>query len=77
MCNNKKIFVQTKNLESIFDIKQDFFKKRMSKEFKKGKHYFIPPTDSKTKHIVLWDIEVVEQWLRSSNDEINMLLERC
>ena len=71
-------YIQTKNLRTVFDLSPDYFKKRMNKEFIKGKHFFIPPTDSKTKHIVLWNVEALESWLTcNENDkELASLLQR-
>lgn len=50
----------------------------MNKEFIKGIHYFIPPTSSKTKKAVLWDFEVLDNWIRANNvdTELENLLER-
>jgi hypothetical protein len=47
----------------MFDLSIDFFKQRKNKEFFQGTHYFIPPTNSKTKKAVLWSIEAIENWL--------------
>ena len=73
-----KKYVQTKNLCEIFDLSVDYFQKRMDKELIKGIHYFIPPTTSKTKKAVLWDIEALENWLRGNqvDAELENLLGR-
>ncbi len=76
-----KKYVQQHNLPSIFDLSVDFFKDRIGTEFFVGVHCFIPPTTSKTKKAILWDIEAVDNWIRGSqvvaqNDELNSLLNR-
>ena len=73
-----KRYIQTKNLPNVFDLSVDYFKIRMNKEFIKGIHYFIPPTSSKTKKAVLWDFEVLDNWIRANNvdTELENLLER-
>lgn len=73
-----KKYSQTKNLYEIFDLSVDYFQKRMDNEFTKGIHYFIPPTSSKTKKAVLWDIEALENWLRGNqvDSELENLLGR-
>ncbi|WP_332444634.1 hypothetical protein [Wolinella succinogenes] len=77
----KKKFAQTKNLPDIFDLSVDYFYARMGKEFVAGVHYFIPPTTSKTKKAVLWDLEALENWLRGyenskADPEVFELLDR-
>ncbi|MDO8453185.1 MAG: hypothetical protein Q7S59_01285 [Sulfurimonas sp.] len=73
-----KKYAQTKNLLDIFDLSVDYFQKRMDNDFIKGIHYFIPPTTSKTKKAVLWDIEALENWLRGNqvDSELENLLGR-
>ncbi|MCX6050974.1 MAG: hypothetical protein NTZ60_00485 [Campylobacterales bacterium] len=73
-----KKYAQTKNLCEIFDLSVDYFQKRMDNEFINGVHYFIPPTTSKTKKAVLWDIEALENWLRGNqvDSELENLLGR-
>lgn len=73
-----KKYVQTKNLHEIFDLSVDYFQKRMEYDFIKGIHYFIPPTSSKTKKAVLWDIEALENWLKGNqvDSELENLLGR-
>ena len=73
-----KKYAQTKNLCEIFDLSVDYFQKRMNNDFIKGIHYFIPPTTSKTKKAVLWDIEALENWLRGNqvDSELENLLGR-
>ncbi len=73
-----KKYAQTKNLCEIFDLSVDYFQKRMDNDFVKGVHYFIPPTTSKTKKAVLWDIEALENWLRGNqvDSELENLLGR-
>ncbi|WP_304543219.1 hypothetical protein [Sulfurimonas microaerophilic] len=73
-----KKYLQTKNLPEIFDLSIDYFQQRMHTEFIKGIHFFIPPTNSKTKKAVLWDIEALENWLKGyeQNDELENLLAR-
>ncbi len=73
-----KKYAQTKNLLEIFDLSVDYFQKRMDNDFIKGIHYFIPPTTSKTKKAVLWDIEALENWLRGNqvDSELENLLGR-
>ncbi|WP_148153527.1 hypothetical protein [Sulfurimonas denitrificans] len=73
-----KKYIQTKNLPTIFDISTDYFSQRMNKEFIEGIHYFIPPTKSKTKKVVLWSIEALENWIKNyqADDEVKALLDR-
>ena len=73
-----KEYIQTKNLNDIFDLSIDYFKIRMNKEFIEGIHYFIPPTTSKTKKAVLWDLQALHDWIRSNNvdSELENLLKR-
>lgn len=74
-----KKYLQTKNLRTIFDLSTDYFESRQETEFFKGIHYFIPPNKSKTKKAVLWDIEAVDNWIRSNNNpdtELQELLNR-
>lgn len=75
-----KKYIQHKGLHEIFDISPDYFKTRMHKELFEGKHFIIPPTNSSTKKIILWDIEELDKWLRSSKssnqNEIYALLSR-
>ena len=59
-------YIQEKNLPLIFDLSVDYFRERKGKEFIEREHYFIPPTKSKTKKAVLWDIEAVDNWLTSA-----------
>lgn len=65
-----KRYAQLKTLVDIFDLSEDWFKKRMASEehperpFKEGIFYFVPPTDSRTKKAILWDVEVVEAYIR-------------
>jgi hypothetical protein len=65
-----KKYAQIKTLVDIFDLSEDWFKNRMATEehpdkpFKKGLFYFIPDSQSATKKAVLWDIEVVEAYIR-------------
>jgi len=73
-----KKYAQTKNLYEIFDLSVDYFQKRMGSELILGIHYFIPPSNSKTKKAVLWDIEALENWLRGNqvDSELENLLGR-
>ena len=73
-----KKYIQTKNLKDIFDLSPDYFQKRMDSEFINGIHFFIPPTTSKTKRAVLWDIEALENWLKGNqvDTELKNLLGR-
>lgn len=61
-------YCQTKNLKSIFDLSLDYFTSRMNIDFFEGLHYFIPPTNSKTKKAVLWDINALESWIRGNHN---------
>lgn len=74
----KKKYIQTKNLPTIFDLSVDYFQKRMNTELVQGVHYFIPPSTSKTKKAVLWNIEALENWIKghSIDNDLNALLER-
>ena len=69
-----KKYAQLENLCEIFDLSRDYFKRRMQcfgdipdpdKPFKEGVHFFKPPSCSKTKKALLWDIEAVDRWIRS------------
>lgn len=75
-----KKYIQHKDLRKIFDISPDYFKARMYKELIEGIHFIIPPTNSRTKKIILWNIEELDKWLRSNKssnkDEIDALLKR-
>lgn len=73
-----KKYVQTKNLPQIFDLSSDYFQVRMKKEFVEGVHYHIPPSSSKTKKAVLWNIEALENWLKGNqvDSELDELLSR-
>jgi len=75
--NNQK-YVQSKNLNMIFDLSTDFFQKRINIEFFEGIHFLIPPNSSKTKKVVLWDIDALDNWFRGNkvNDELQKLLKR-
>jgi len=75
---NEQKFAQTKNLTKIFDLSPDFFQKRINTEFYEGIHFFIPPTSSKTKKAVLWDIDAIDNWIKSkkTNNELYELLKR-
>jgi len=74
-----KKYVQEKNLQQFFDISIDFFRNRKNKDFFEGIHYFIPPNSSKTKKVVLWHIQRVENWLtgnKEADDEVLSLINR-
>lgn len=74
-----KKYIQSKNLPTIYDLSIDYFISRQEKELFEGIHYFIPPTTSKTKKAVLWDIEALENWIRgckNQNKELQELLNR-
>lgn len=76
-----KKYVQQHNLPAVFDLSVDFFKDRIGTEFHYGVHCFIPPSSSRTKKAVLWDIQAVDDWIRGhqtaqNNDELNSLLNR-
>lgn len=72
------VFKQTKNLKEIFDLSDDYFTKRMGKELLEGIHYVIPPSSSKTKKAILWDISALVNWMKGNyiDNELNELLSR-
>lgn len=73
-----KKYIQTKNLQKIFDLSADYFQKRMGKELVEGIHYFVPPSSSKTKRAILWDFEALDNWIRGNviDKELENLLQR-
>lgn len=73
------VFKQTKNLKEIFDLSDDYFTKRMGSEFIQGVHYVIPPSPSKTKKAILWDINALLNWMRGNqvDQELGELLSRA
>lgn len=72
------IFKQTKNLKEIFDLSDEYFTKRMGKELIEGIHYVIPPSPSKTKKAILWDINALINWMKGHqvDQELDALLSR-
>ena len=72
------MFKQTKNLKEIFDLSDDYFTKRMGTEFIQGIHYVIPPSPSKTKKAILWDINALINWMKGNHidNELDELLSR-
>lgn len=72
------VFKQTKNLKEIFDLSDDYFTKRMGKELRKGIHYVVPPSPSKTKKAILWDINALINWMKGNqvDAELDELLSR-
>lgn len=72
-------FKQTKNLKEIFDLSDDYFTKRMGKELIEGVHYVIPPSSSKTKKAILWDIDALINWMKGHqvDQELDELLSRA
>jgi len=72
------IFKQTKNLKEIFDLSDDYFTKRMGKELVEGIHYVVPPSPSKTKKAILWDINALLNWMKGNrvDTELDELLSR-
>ena len=72
------MFKQTKNLKEIFDLSDDYFTKRMGKELIEGVHYVIPPSSSRTKKAILWDIHALINWMKGNliDNELNELLSR-
>lgn len=73
-----KKYAQIQTLSEIFDLSIDYFRNRMKTEFQEGVHYFRPPTNSKTKKAVLWDVGEIEKWIRQdyNDSELVSLLER-
>lgn len=69
-------FKQTKNLKEIFDLSDDYFTKRMGTEFIQDIHYVIPPSASKTKKAILWDINALINWMKGNrvDSELDELL---
>lgn len=67
-------YAQLKTLSIIFDVSENYFKKRMHKEFKQGVHFLIPKSSSRTKKIVLWDIKEVDKWIKSSDSNAKDLV---
>ncbi|ATB69062.1 hypothetical protein SJPD1_0950 [Sulfurospirillum diekertiae] len=72
-------FKQTKNLKEIFDLSDDYFTKRMGKELVEGIHYLVPPSSSKTKKAILWDINALINWMKGHqvDQELDELLSRA
>lgn len=72
------IFKQTKNLKEIFDLSDDYFTKRMGKELVEGIHYVVPPSQSKTKKAILWDVNALINWMKGNHidSELDELLSR-
>lgn len=72
------MFKQTKNLKEIFDLSNDYFTKRMGRELIEGVHYVIPPSPSKTKKAILWDINAIISWMKGHqvDKELDELLSR-
>jgi len=73
-----KKYIQEKNLKEYFDLSIDYFKSRKGTELFEGVHYFVPPSNSRTKKAILWKIEAVENWLTGNkiNNELDDLLSR-
>lgn len=88
-----KKLAQRATLSEMFDLSEDYFKNRMcyrgqksdpfKKPFVEGIFFFIPPTQSVTKKAVLWDVAMVESYLRNEyiptvevDDELAELLSR-
>ncbi len=76
-----KKYVQQHNLPTIFDVSVDYFKNRIGVDFFEDIHFFVPIKSSKTKKVVFWDVQKVEEWIRGNravvqNDELNSLLNR-
>lgn len=71
-------FKQTKNLKEIFDLSDEYFTKRMGTEFIQGIHYLIPPSSSRTKKAILWDIDALVNWMKGHqvDSELDELLSR-
>ena len=71
-------FKQTKNLKEIFDLSDDYFTKRMGKELIEGVHYVIPPSSSRTKKAILWDVNALVNWMKGHqvDSELDELLSR-
>lgn len=65
-----KRYAKLKTLCEIFDLSEDWFKRRMATEahpnnpFVEGIFFFVPPSESSTKKAVLWDVEVMEAYIR-------------
>ena len=72
------MFKQTKNLKEIFDLSDEYFTKRMGKELIEGVHYVIPPSSSRTKKAILWDIDALVNWMKGHqvDSELDELLSR-
>ena len=72
------MFKQTKNLKEIFDLSDEYFTKRMGKELIEGIHYVIPPSPSKTKKAILWNIDALVNWMKGNHidNELDELLSR-
>ena len=76
-----KKYVQQHNLPTIFDVSVDYFKNRIGVDFFEDIHFFVTIKSSKTKKVVFWDVQKVEEWIRGNravvqNDELNSLLNR-
>jgi hypothetical protein len=97
--HSHKKYAQLKTICGYFDLSDDYFKKRMSykdevndpkKPFREGVHFFIPEHDSATKKAIIWDLALMEKWIRGemstqsastnntpvTNDELRKLLDR-
>jgi hypothetical protein len=50
----------------------------MGTEFIQGIHYVIPPSPSRTKKAILWDIEALINWMKGNriDSELDELLSR-
>lgn len=72
------LFKQTKNLKEIFDLSDDYFTKRMGTELIQDIHYVIPPSTSKTKKAILWDVNALINWMKGNqvDQELGELLSR-
>jgi hypothetical protein len=61
-------YASLQTLCMLFDRCEDFFEKRKkSGIFKPNIHFFIPENNSAAKKAVFWDVEAIEEWVRSGN----------
>ena len=77
--NSNKKYAQIATLSEYFDLSEDYFKRRMrykhekndnSKPFVEGEFFFVPERTSLTKKAIIWEIAVVEKYLRGEGYEL-------
>lgn len=58
-------YAKTAHAAIFLDVDSTFLTQRQGSTFVKGIHYFKPPSSS----ILRWDLEKLEEWMRSSPEE--------